>query len=1244
MFRIALLLLLPLIGVTSFAQDGKPDKNGFVSLFNGKNLTGWTGDADLWSVEDGAITGKTRGKDHLQYNKFLIWNAKAADFELRAKFRLEGNNNSGIQYRSKRAPDRGENVLVGYQADIHANANYTGMLYDEQGRGIIANRGQKVTVKADGTKHVEKLDGKFDSVDLTKWHDLTIIARGNRLIHKIDGVTTVEIIDEQKSEREVDGLIGLQVHRGPAMKVQFKDVRLKRFPKATPGGKTSATGPDKNRRPELTQPSWIWLNNGDQPEKQVFFRREFDIKGDVAAARLTATCDEQMTVYIDGQRVLDSNNWKECSFADVTSLVNKDGRHVICVQAKNRSDSAGLVLRLDLDSGWRAAWSIVTDESWKASATPRKGWRDVKFDDKGWKAPGTIAKLGAGPWAADVNSAAFAKVARLREPTATPADTLKIARGFQAELLYTVSKGTMGSWVNMCVDPKGRLIVSDQYGALYRVTVPPVGTKDVLDVEKINVDIGEAQGLLWAFDSLYVVVNKGKNYHGGLYRVRDTDGDDQLDSLETLRLLNGTGEHGPHAILVAPDKKSLFLICGNRTEMTEMHTSRVPKVWDEDNLLPRLQGRFMKGVRAPGGYVSRIDPDGKNWELVATGFRNEFDAALNADNELFTYDADMEYDVNTPWYRPTRVCHVVSGGEFGWRSGGGKWPVHYPDSVPAVVNVGPGSPTGIVFGYDAKFPATYQNALFICDWSYGKMYAMHMTPNGATYTGQLEEFISGTPLPLTDLVINPHDGAMYFLIGGRRVQSGLYRVTYTGDESVAKVDHHQPQQADARATRKSLEDLHIGDHVDAVIKAWPSLGSNDRATRFAARIALEHRPIAEWQDKALAESDPQTKLTALLGLVRQFKRIEMGDGDDIDSMPPDWNQRRKQEKPRKQLRTAIFKSLGTLRWDDLSVAQRIEVARIISLTFLRLGPPTQEQRLALIPLIEAAYPEDAVELNTELAQLLVYLQSPNAAKLVTQSLLTAPTQEEQIHYAKSLRFLTTGWTPELQNDYFDWCVRATGYRGGKTFALFVENIRNDAIARLTDADKARLKPILEKKLDSQVNVIQAIPRPFVKKWTMSELIPLVQKLENRDFEHGRKMFAAANCFACHRFDQQGGAIGPDLTALSGRFSSRDILESVIDPSKVISDQFQAVQIVTMNGKVVTGRIVNLAGDALRISTNMLDPDAITSVDRKQIEEMVPSKVSMMPTELLDTMNENEILDLMAYLLSRGDRNNGMFGK
>ena len=173
----------------------------------------------------------------------------------------------------------------------------------------------------------------------------------------------------------------------------------------------------------------------------------------------------------------------------------------------------------------------------------------------------------------------------------------------------------------------------------------------------------------------------------------------------------------------------------------------MPRIWDEDQLFPRIYGvGFMRGDPAPGGSIYHVDLDGKNWELVSSGFRNTFDAAFNAEGELFTYDADMEWDMGAPWYRPTRVCHVVSGADWGWRNGSAKWPPYWADTVPPVVEVGPGSPTGMTFGYGAKFPAKYQKALFMCDWSYGKLYALHLVPRGGSFAGTIEEFVTATPL------------------------------------------------------------------------------------------------------------------------------------------------------------------------------------------------------------------------------------------------------------------------------------------------------------------------------------------------------------------------------------------------------------------------------------------------------------------------------------------------------------------
>jgi glucose/arabinose dehydrogenase len=312
--------------------------------------------------------------------------------------------------------------------------------------------------------------------------------------------------------------------------------------------------------------------------------------------------------------------------------------------------------------------------------------------------------------------------------TVAPAARIRAPKDFLVDQLYSVPRETQGSWVNMTVDPKGRLIVSDQYGKLYRVVLPAVGgDAGAVEVAPLKAAIGEAHGLLWAFDSLYVVVNQGRTYRSGLYRVTDSDNDDQLDKVERLHTLSGSGEHGPHAVVLAPDGKSLFVVAGNGTRLAEITDSPVPRVWGEDNLLPHMVdgSGFMTGEKAPGGCIYRVSPDGKTWQLYSMGYRNAFDMAFNSDGELFTYDSDMEWDVNMPWYRPTRVLHVTSGSEFGYRNGSGKWPVYYIDNLPPVANVGPGSPTGVTFGYGAKFPAAYQRALYLCDWSYGKLYSFH---------------------------------------------------------------------------------------------------------------------------------------------------------------------------------------------------------------------------------------------------------------------------------------------------------------------------------------------------------------------------------------------------------------------------------------------------------------------------------------------------------------------------------------
>jgi hypothetical protein len=248
-FSLSTALGLTLCSFSGVLAETEP---GFVSLFNGKDLTHWDGKSDFWSVEDGAITGRTTKEKPTNGNTFIIWRGgEVADFELRLKYKIVGGN-SGIQYRSK---DTGNWVVGGYQADFEAGTTYSGIVYEERGRGILAKRGERTTIHTAGDKHsVEVVGSLGDTNEIQKviknedWNDYKIIARGNQLTHVINGRVTTEVTDLDAPRRTEKGILALQLHAGPPMVVQFKDIRIKHdgavdlsgdwaFEVATPNGK-----------------------------------------------------------------------------------------------------------------------------------------------------------------------------------------------------------------------------------------------------------------------------------------------------------------------------------------------------------------------------------------------------------------------------------------------------------------------------------------------------------------------------------------------------------------------------------------------------------------------------------------------------------------------------------------------------------------------------------------------------------------------------------------------------------------------------------------------------------------------------------------------------------------------------------------------------------------------------------------------------------------------------------------------
>ena len=792
-----------------------------------------------------------------------------------------------------------------------------------------------------------------------------------------------------------------------------------------------------------------------------------------------------------------------------------------------------------------------------------------------------------------------------------PADQLKLPAGFQGQRIYEVG-GDQGSWVSLTNDPQGRLITSDQYGKLYRVTLADDAEPKV---EPIELKIGFAQGLLCAFDSLYVVAhgNRSKKRPPGFYRIKDTDGDDQYDSVELLRKFDGGSEHGPHAVILSPDKQSLYICAGNHTKLPEIESSRLPKLWQEDQVLTRFPdpGGHAAGRMAPGGWICKTDPDGKSFELIAAGFRNQYDIAFDPNGELFTFDADMEWDFGLPWYRPTRVCHVVSGAEFGWRNGSGKWPAYYPDSVPAVVNVGPGSPTGIAFATQSKFPTSFRDRLFIADWSYGKIYSVAMTANGATFSGELEDFCSAPALPVTDLIFNPVDGAMYFLIGGRRSQSALYRISYVGDQSTEPKPY--PAPVDESTIRKRLELMHVDNQTFDLEFVWKQLNSDDRALRYAARVALEHQPPAQWFSAIQSRLDKEPNVNQTIESMIAIARVSSAGEAEKKS----------------EIGASILDRLSKLDWKGLSVDQRLSLLRTYDLVKCRLEATDAAGHVSAL---SEFLPSGDNSVDRELAKTLVAFAAPNTTEKIVGLLLSPSSQKSQIDYAKTLSDAKSGWTTELREKYFEWFLDIAKARGGNSLGGYIGRIRKHAIEGLTETEKEELADVLAKEIVVIDPYADLKARPIVKEWKLSDLLPIDDSVfENRDLENGKKMFAVATCYNCHRIHGAGGNVGPVLTAAGHRFSTHDLLETIIDPNKEISDQYEATMFQMQDGSMIIGRVANLAGDQYWIQEDMIDPLKFTKIKVDEIEDSKPSTVSMMPAGLLDHLSKDEILDLMAYM-------------
>lgn len=836
----------------------------------------------------------------------------------------------------------------------------------------------------------------------------------------------------------------------------------------------------------------------------------------------------------------------------------------------------------------------------------------------------------------------------------TKAIDFNIPEGFVLEELYQPSKHEQGSWVAMAQGNENTIFTCDQYGKIYSFKAPDIGqTLKLEDVHPLELEIGEAHGLLWAHNSLFVAVNKHwgddiKN-GSGIYRITDSDSDGKLDTVTMLLKLEGGGEHGPHSFVPSPDGQAIYFIAGNHTLIPNKlkENSRLPTNWGEDNLFePYLDARgHANDIKAPGGWICKFNPDGTAWELISAGYRNPFDLAFNADGELFTYDADMEWDIGMPWYRPTRICHVTSGSEYGWRTGSGKWPDYYPDALPAVHNLEQGSPTAILSGQTLNFPNTYSDGLFVMDWSFGTIYFADLIPNGSSYRAVRKEFLSGTPLPLTDM-ISGSDGHLYFATGGRRIDSHLFRLRYTGEAKSELIIKEENGEQQLRELRHGLEKYHSVKAPEASTLAWEHLDHDDRFIRYAARVALEHQPVDQWIKTFLSEKNEVKIVEASIALAHQ--------GDT-------------------SLQSKILNKLNTVSLKDIAIEDRLNLLRAYQLLFIRMGEPTNTVKKLVASKIESHFPNSNDQINRELGQLLLYLNPENSTQELlallqrhttegtadnTEFLSTEITERseqygplireiiakmpptEAIYYGVLLSHANKGWTKESRSSYFQWFYDVLNANGGLSFKPGMENIRLAAMQHVPDNEKEYFQELSG--VYSPETVIAELPKPIGpgQQYNAKEIGNAVWGTElseyKVDFEKGKRAFKAGMCILCHRMRGEGAAVGPDLTQAHTKYNNYEMLFATYSPNDEISDQYANTLFHLNDGKKVSGRIKSETDEKITLMPNPFNDSYTVDVLKATIDKRELSPLSPMPSGLLNRLNPREIKDLFAYLGAGGN--------
>ncbi len=536
-------------------------------------------------------------------------------------------------------------------------------------------------------------------------------------------------------------------------------------------------------RASADEAEWIWVGNtraGDviPAGESGYFRKAINLRAD-AEAIIEITADDRYVLYVNGRQIGSGNSRGQMQQYDVSTSMDI-GRNMVAVAATNvRGDTAAIAVRVSIRPLNSNQWyTFSSDASWKSSSDAEPNWQSAVFNDNTWSQASAFGPLGdTTPWDQNEEIAAIAADRQVQEQIERK-ERFQIQKGFGVQRV--LENDSVGSVIAMAFNEFGHLLLSREGGPLLLVHDKdgdgiPETVRDYCD------QVTNIQGILPLNGDVYVT---GEGPDGwAMYRLQDQDRNGSMESVEVILRFSGKGgEHGPHAMRLGPDGMIYLTIGGYAQVKGKPGKGETLIDVYEGDLLPRYEdpGGHGLGVKAPGGTIVRTTTEGDVVEKVAGGVRNAYDFVFHSTGGLLVHDADMEADVNTPWYRPTGLFDVTEAGELGWRTGWAKWPEHYFDRLPMTLDTGRGSPTGAVTYEHYMYPIRYHDSIFLADWSEGRILNVRLKPRGAGYIADSEVFLQGQPLNVTDLDVAP-DGSLYFCTGGRQTAGGVYRVVYKGD-------------------------------------------------------------------------------------------------------------------------------------------------------------------------------------------------------------------------------------------------------------------------------------------------------------------------------------------------------------------------------------------------------------------------------------------------------------------------------